>query len=62
MLGKLGDEERSRWAREVEWYLGCLRRVVREEGEEELVVCHNDVNMNNFLIPDEEPEKLVSTE
>ena len=56
MAPKLSESDKITWSPEVEWYLETLAVVGKDM---RLSLCHNDVNQNNILIPDEYPEQLV---
>ena len=48
--------EQWEWKSEVDWYLETLSHV-----EKEMAVrfCHNDVNMENLLVPESDPNKII---
>ena len=49
-------EDKEFWKAEVDWFLDILDKI---GSDLQLSFCHNDVSMNNLLVPNSEPDNLV---
>ena len=49
-------EDKAKWIAEADWFLKVLEKI---GSDMHLAFCHNDVSMNNLLVPNSDPDSLV---